>query len=237
MPVSSGADTIATMSSPTAAPQEPPAAWCLVVPVKRLDSAKSRLSGRAAALRAELALAFATDTVLAALTCDRVERVVVVTDDATAAGELTGLGADVVADRPGAGLNPALRHGADVAALPGRGIGALSGDLPSLRSDQLGLALARARGWSASFLRDHSGTGTTLLVAAAQEAFQPAFGPGSARAHLRAGAAEIPPEGLDTVREDVDTTADLDRATRRGVGPRTAQVLSRLPLPHAGSGR
>src|SRR5437764_512473 len=55
--------------------------WMLVVPVKPLARAKSRLSGPAGPHRAELALAVATDTVSAALRCSRVRGVLVVTDD------------------------------------------------------------------------------------------------------------------------------------------------------------
>ena len=56
--------------------------WVVVVPVKRLDRAKTRLSTRPAPERRALALAFALDTVRAAITCPGVVGVVVVTDDA-----------------------------------------------------------------------------------------------------------------------------------------------------------
>jgi 2-phospho-L-lactate guanylyltransferase len=200
----------------------------LVVPVKRLAAAKSRLGERAGPLRAELALAFAVDTVVAALASPPVAGVTVVTDDPTAAAELAAVGAEVAPDRPDAGLNPALRHGALVAARPGCGVGALSADLPSLRPEELALALGRAASESSAFLRDRAGTGTTLLVATGPGAFRPAFGPDSAGAHVRAGIAEIGPRGLDSVRADVDTGADLDRAVRSGVGARTARVLARM---------
>ncbi|MQA98041.1 MAG: 2-phospho-L-lactate guanylyltransferase [Streptosporangiales bacterium] len=92
--------------------------WSLVVPVKRLPAAKSRLSGLGEH-RERLALAVAADTVVAALRCPRVAQVIVVTDDPVAAPELAALGARIVPDEPDAGLNPALRHGAAVARTPG----------------------------------------------------------------------------------------------------------------------
>ena len=54
--------------------------WAVVVPVKRLELAKTRLSVRPE-LRRELALAMATDTVAACRHTDGVVDVVVVTDD------------------------------------------------------------------------------------------------------------------------------------------------------------
>ncbi len=68
--------------------------WTLVVPVKPLARAKSRLADTAHdGVRPGLALAFAQDTVAAALACPEVADVAVVTDDARAGRELAGLGA------------------------------------------------------------------------------------------------------------------------------------------------
>ena len=100
----------------------------LVVPVKRLVSAKSRLRGALPGVPHEkLALALAADTVAAAVRC---ADVLVVTDDPVAGRALAALGARVAADPP-AGLNPALAHGADLAAGSGRRLGALTADLPA----------------------------------------------------------------------------------------------------------
>src|SRR5262245_35191402 len=98
----------------TAQPADSPLTWSLVVPVKVLARAKSRLAVLAGPHRPALALAMAADTVAAALACPVVDRVIAVTDDAEAAGVLAGLGALVIEDEPGRGLNPALRHGAEI---------------------------------------------------------------------------------------------------------------------------
>src|SRR5256884_9649608 len=94
----------------------PPAAnpfpWSLVVPVKVLAHAKTRLAALAGPDRPALALAMAADTVAAALESPQVGTVVVVTDDPRAAEVLAGLGAVIVPDEPGRGLHQALRHGA-----------------------------------------------------------------------------------------------------------------------------
>ena len=74
--------------------------WTVLLPVKVLARAKSRLAVLAGDRRRELALALASDTVTAVLACPEVARVVVVTSDAVAGPLLAALGAVVVADEP-----------------------------------------------------------------------------------------------------------------------------------------
>lgn len=204
--------------------------WSIVVPVKRPELAKTRLADAAGAHRPDLARAFAADTVAAALTCPTVAEVVVVTDDTAAAGELSGLGALVVADTPDAGLNAALRHGADIikARGPGLPIAALSADLPALRPDELSLVLDSAAGHEVSFVADAHGIGTTVYAARGDARFDPQFGGRSRAAHRAAGAAELDVAGVPSVRRDVDTGVDLYDAIRLGVGPRTKEIVGRL---------
>src|SRR5207244_4258556 len=136
---------------------------------------------------------FATDTVLAAVGSDAVVGVVVVTDDPDAEHALRGLGAVVVRDEPDAGLNPALAHGADVAARrwPGAGVVALASDLPALRSAELSTALRRVPPGGRAFVADVEGTGTTLLAAAPGVPLRPRFGHRSRAAHRADGAVEL----------------------------------------------
>ena len=204
--------------------------WVLVVPVKRLAVAKSRLGPPYAELRSRLALAFAEDTVAAALATPVVAGVVVVTDEPAAARRLSEIGAYVVPDTPNAGLNPALRHGAQVAVeqWPGRGTGALSADLPALRAEELERALRRAADHRAAFLRDGDGRGTTLTAAGPGALLEPLFGVDSASRHLAAGHAEVLGDDMNSARQDVDTAPDLDVARRLGVGAATARVLAEL---------
>ncbi|TQK51603.1 2-phospho-L-lactate guanylyltransferase [Streptomyces sp. SLBN-118] len=200
--------------------------WSLVVPLKPLVLAKSRLAGTAAGiLRPHLALAFAQDTVAAALACDGVRDVAVVTDDPAAAGELAALGARIVPDSPGAGLNAALAHGAEAvrALRPDAAVAVLNADLPALRPEELARVLVRASVFPRAFLTDAAGIGTTFLSAAPGTELRPAFGGRSRRRHLASGVAEILLDGVDSVRQDVDTGADLAAALALGVGPRTAE--------------
>jgi 2-phospho-L-lactate guanylyltransferase len=205
--------------------------WDLVVPLKPLALAKSRLAGAGGeGARAGLALAFAVDTVAAALACTAVRSVSVVTDDALAGAELSALGARIVPDAPAAGLNAALAHGAHVvrSGSPEASVAALSADLPALRSAELELVLAAASAADRAFLADAAGIGTTLLAAAAGIGLAPAFGEASRARHRRSGAQEILLEGVDSVQQDVDTAADLQVAVSLGVGPRTAAATAGL---------
>jgi 2-phospho-L-lactate guanylyltransferase len=208
----------------------PPRDWSLVIPVKTLDRAKSRLAGLAGPRRGELALAMAADTLSALLACPAVAVAIVVTDDGRAGAELAALGALVLPDQPGAGLNPALEFGAAFAAerWPGRGRAALAADLPALRPAEIGAALAAASEWPAAFVPDAAGSGTTLYTAGPAASFRPAYGPGSAGRHAAAGAAELDLPGIDGLRQDVDTAEDLDRAAALGLGARTAAVAASL---------
>lgn len=206
------------------------ASWGVVVPVKHLDLAKSRLAAYGEAARRELALAFAVDVVSAALGCAAVREVLVVTDDARAAQVLLAVGARVAPDGPDAGLNPALSHGAELlrAGDPWLGVVTLSADLPALSPADLAAALAAVPSGGRAFVADSAGTGTTLLAASAPADLLPSYGPGSSGRHLRSGAVQLP--GTAALRRDVDTPADLRAAVALGVGASTAAVATGLPV-------
>lgn len=204
--------------------------WSVLMPVKVLAEAKSRLAGLAGPRRAALALALACDTLTAALGSDPVARVIVITDDQAAGTALASLGALVIPDEPRAGLNAALRHGAAHAAArwPGAGTAALSADLPALRPDELGRALRAAAAAPTAFVADAAGDGTTLYTATPGAAFRPAFGLGSRARHAAGGAAELVLDGIPGLRRDVDTPSDLRGAAELGLGPHSAPLAAEL---------
>ncbi|WP_018504530.1 2-phospho-L-lactate guanylyltransferase [Parafrankia discariae] len=228
--------------------------WVVLVPLKPLTVAKSRLDRPD---RGALALAMALDTAGAVLDVGGgVVRLVVVTDDHRARRALTELaqsrsavlaGAAVVgqsgrllvaADEPGRGLNPALAHGAALARRihPGCAVAAVSADLPALRPAELRQALAAAPPSGRGVLADAVGTGTVLLSAAPGSPLCPSFGPGSFQAHLDSGAVDLTARLADTVpglRRDVDTVADLTAARALGLGPATARALAADPSPRS----
>ncbi|AUG79826.1 2-phospho-L-lactate guanylyltransferase [Kitasatospora sp. MMS16-BH015] len=201
-----------------------------MLPLKPLSAAKSRLAPHAGPRRPEFALAFALDTVAAALACPLVERVLVVTVDPVAGARLAALGAAVLADEPAGGLNAALAHGAERAArlAPGGRVAVLSADLPALRPAELGQVLtAAAAEGGRCFLADTPGSGTTLLATPPGHSLSPAFGPGSRARHAASGARELTLPA-PTVRRDVDTHADLTEAHSLGLGPHTSALTTAL---------
>src|SRR5258708_10008808 len=202
-------------------PPVSPLRWSLVIPVKVLALAKSRLTGVAGPRRGELALARAGDTVAAAAACAVVDAVVVVTDDAAAAALLSGLGALVVPDEPGDGLNPALTFGAAQADefWPGRGRAGLAADLPALAPAELGRALTEAAEVPEAFVADAAGTGATLYTPRPGPPFCPGFGAGPRAAHLSGGAGELQLPGLGGLRRGLDTVDDLPDAARNRLRP------------------
>ncbi|MEU3853155.1 2-phospho-L-lactate guanylyltransferase [Streptomyces sp. NPDC029554] len=208
--------------------------WTLVVPLKPLAQAKSRLADTADdGLRPDLALAFAQDTVAAVLACPAVRDVAVVTDDTRAGRALAALGAAIVADEPGSGLNAALAHAAATvrSARPGSPVAALNADLPALRPRELSRVLDAAAEFPRAFLPDAAAIGTTLLAAAPGRALHPAFGADSRDRHRASGAVELSLTAVDSVRQDVDTGDDLRSALALGVGPHTAAAAARLLIP------
>ncbi|MFD5796778.1 2-phospho-L-lactate guanylyltransferase [Streptomyces diastatochromogenes] len=208
--------------------------WTLVIPLKPLARAKSRLSDTADdGVRPGLALAFAQDTVAAALACPAVADVAVVTDDALAGRELATLGARIVPDAPASGLNAALAHGAAVVRemRPRAAVAALNADLPALRPLELSRVLDAAAEFPRAFLADAAALGTTLLAATPAEELRPAFGTDSRARHRISGATELALTEVDSVRQDVDTGHDLRSALVLGVGRYTASASAGLLIP------
>ena len=184
------------------------------------------------AMRRELVVAFAVDTINAAMASPLVDVVLAVTDDHEFARALSELGAYVIPDGTADDLNASLAEAAAEVQRrwPGLRIGALCADLPALRSDELTRALGEVPADRAMFVADTEGVGTTLLAAPALELFMPHFGTGSRRAHLDADAMELELADVHTLRRDVDTPADLAAAIKLGVGSRTSMLTAGLRL-------
>lgn len=198
--------------------------WTMIVPVKRAAHGKTRL--RVPGVDHEvLARAIALDTVHAAVGSDAVARVLVVTSDEDTAGELRGVdGVRIVWDR-GDGLSAAIARGVG-ATLPDRPRAVLLGDLPALRPHELTVALTAAEQHPLAFVPDADRTGTVLATARAGVPLLTRFGPSSAAVHRASGFVELPIP-VNGLRRDLDVAAHLPALERRGLGPRTASVLSR----------
>lgn len=219
--------------------------WTLVVPVKSLDRAKTRLARvLEPSDRRALVLAMAADVIDACLAAPDVARVRVVSSDPEVArlahGRASRDGPPHVCEpwQPVLEIvsEPAAVDGVDPlnaalsAALSGvtGPAGVVAADLPELRSGHLGAVLATAARHAHSVVPDHHGVGTTMAfwTGPARDRV-PRFGTGSASRHLGEGGA-VPLDDLDpsgAVGRDVDTPADLDALTGRPVGPATARAL------------
>ena len=207
-----------------------PADVGLVIAVKRLAAAKTRLAGVfSAATREAVVLAMMVDTIKAALAVPALQTVTVVTPDQVAAETALELGAQVLSDPTPDGhrnpLNNAISAAEEVIRDSTPNVVALQGDLPALQPQELAEAIAAARGYPRSFVGDRHGTGTSALFAFGV-ALAPEFGPDSARRHRHSGAIELtgPWPGL---RCDIDTPDDLMVARRLGVGTATTQAIGR----------
>jgi 2-phospho-L-lactate guanylyltransferase len=223
----------------------------LMVPIKSLSRAKTRLRGAAdngigdSRAHELLIIALARDTVAAAMAADQVRQVIVITSDPEVTEVLGADGAAVLADRPEHDLNGALRHGA--AALrtglrPPGPIGVLQADLPALRPAELADALAKALSAfrvglaQRAFCADAQGQGTTMLLVSPLVELAPRFGVGSAAAHELTGALRLVGH-WPGLRRDVDHPEDLRRATEIGLGPATEAALRTTELCSADCAR
>lgn len=211
--------------------------WTVVIPVKAPKTGKSRLSPAVAdAARADLARAFALDTIAAARAAASVGRVVVVGDDPELADGAEFLaepgasgGPDLQGEPAGRGLLPAIRHGvAHARAEAPVAVAVLLGDLPGLRAEELDRVLGAAARHPLAFVRDADGTGTTLATAGPGVEFEPRFGPGSAELHAAAGFVEVAASDAPGLTRDVDTVDALEHVLHHGVGDHTAQAVARL---------
>ena len=204
--------------------------WAAVIPMKPAEEAKSRLLPADDPHRAEFAMAFLEDVLVALADAPLRARIVVTADDRARRIALAH-GARIVDDPedPADGLNAAIMAGADAA---GGDVLAITADLPCLTSAAVSAVLAAADAETgSSFIGDAAGTGTTML--AMRPGARPAFGPRSRASHASAGYVPLGIIGADgaRARRDVDTAVDLWDAGRIGVGAATQRVLDWSTAP------
>nr|WP_260763472.1 2-phospho-L-lactate guanylyltransferase [Mycobacterium sp. SMC-4] len=201
----------------------------VVIAVKRLTAAKTRLSSMfSAAGREDVVLAMLIDTISAAVSAPAVHSVVVVTPDRVAAEAAARSGARVLSDPTPDGhadpLNNALIAAAEAAARDSPNIVVLQGDLPALQAFELTEAIAQGREHGRSFVADRHGSGTSALLAFAAP-LNPRFGVDSAQRHRRSGAVELNGD-WPGLRCDIDTPDDLRAAQDIGIGPATTKAVA-----------
>lgn len=183
--------------------------WALI-PVKRFCDAKSRLSNfYGPGQRADLARSLATTAIRAALGCNHVERVIVLSSDPEARLIALNLGAEAQPEaRVGAGFNALI--GAALDLLEQRGAQRLlylASDLPELTASCIA-KFSTAHAADVSIGRADRDGGTNALLFDAPRRFALAFGDDSARRHqLNAHAAGLTAQMLNIagIANDLDT--------------------------------
>ena len=204
--------------------------WQVLIPIKRLARAKSRLA-LPPDQRAAVTLAMLRDVASAVRACRYVRTVHVVTEDAGVARTVDAehLPAWSVAGEPG--LNHELHRAATCLRQSGTrdGIAVFLGDLPCLTTSVVSDLLLSAPKNRQSFLPDAAGSGTTVLLAPPRIPFAPFFGEDSADRHARIGTALDCTAERWAARQDVDTLEALDNAIRFGVGDHTRRWVSAPP--------
>lgn len=186
----------------------------IVIPVKSLGSAKSRLALTVDA-RAELAEQLMRHSVSTALRVERVSQVVVVTSDVRVAAVAAELGAQFVSE-PEGGLNAAAACGvAWVRAVrPDDDAIVMVSDLPALTAADLDGAIDEFRALGRPMMvADHLGFGTTSLFQAPADNLSMLFGADSAARHQAAGYTAASGQ-LAGLRQDLDTLDDLTSLRR-----------------------
>lgn len=211
------------------------ALWAVVVPVKDLMLAKTRLN--VGAYRPQLALAFARDTVAALGRAHNVGAIYVVSSDPAVRTTLQRPDVCFLHDRAG-GLNRTLATALAAAhartATPNLAV--VMADLPALRPEHFVRAGAAALRSPRSFVIDADGHGTTALFLTGDATpSTPCFGPDSHLEHARSGAVALAVDGIDGLRRDVDLLEHLDAARRLGLGAHSSAVLAAGRLHDRGS--
>jgi 2-phospho-L-lactate guanylyltransferase len=188
----------------------------VLIPLKRLDTAKSRLrSALSGAERRRLMSVMIAQVVRAAVAADA-GRVALASSDPGAPALAAGLGVACLSDG-GLAWNAGLAHARALLPSPAPAVLYLAGDLPLLAPDDVAALIDAGASATAVVGRAHDG-GTNALWVAPADALEPAFGtPQSATVHAASAvAAGLRPVVLDRpgLAYDVDTPADLAHARR-----------------------
>jgi 2-phospho-L-lactate guanylyltransferase len=206
-----------------------------VLPVKRFDAAKQRLTaGFDEERRRELVGAMVADVLEAIGQARTIERTIVVTGDPIAQEVATAAGAEVVPDPADSGhVEAALAGIARAEAAGEQCVVLLPGDCPLLDPRELDRLLTGVPERYVAVVPDRHGTGTNALVLQPPSAIVPSFGEGSCARHVAAAREAGVPFGVEELASlglDLDTPADVVALTTQlmtnpGRARRTAKAL------------
>jgi 2-phospho-L-lactate/phosphoenolpyruvate guanylyltransferase len=209
-----------------------------ILPVKRFDQAKQRLSDAlGAATRRTLAAAMFADVLAQIQRADSLDGLVVVSGEPRVQDLAREAGATVIDDPAEKGQSQAALAGLARAAAMGFERALLvPGDCPLLDPGELDQLVRDGREQDVVIVPDRHGTGTNALLLDSASRFVPKFGPGSLARHVEQAQEKrlehtvtaVPSLGLD-----LDTADDLEQlvtalADVHGRAARTRGVLSQI---------
>jgi 2-phospho-L-lactate/phosphoenolpyruvate guanylyltransferase len=205
-----------------------------ILPVKRLDWAKSRLNGALSPeQRRALAAGLMQNALLALLNSNALERVVVVSADPEALALAQAHGAEVLAEASTGGLNQALTNARAAAVRRGAtSLLVLASDLPLVMPSDVETFVLEMKGPGVILAPDRRRQGTNALLLRPAGAIEFAFGLNSFERHrllarqagLNARVSELP-----RLAFDVDLPEDLDDLGR--LGWRLPEALEQATTP------
>jgi 2-phospho-L-lactate guanylyltransferase len=205
-----------------------------ILPVKRFELAKTRLGEQLQpAQRRALAQAMVSDVLDALLASERLEAVLVVTNETSVAELASERGAQVLADPAESGQSAAALIGVAHALAAGyERVLLVPGDCPAVEAGALRILLERPmRPPAVTIVSDRVGSGTNALLLAPPDAIEPGFGPDSFARHrdrTERVQADWHSEPLPSLLLDIDTPEDLALLRSAHAGPATARVLAEL---------
>lgn len=207
-----------------------------LVPVKALAFGKSRLSScLAPEARQAVSRAMLTDVLISALHASAVDRVVVVSSDASLLMLARQLGALTVDEEYPRGLNGAVAVGTDFCLQHGAtAVLVLLADLPLVTADDIDLLFhAVNKAESVVLVPCKEGGGTNAFLRVPPLVIPSQFGGPSLEGHQRvAQRIGIPCQVVEASRIafDVDSVDDLKWLATQATATRTSQVLRELKV-------
>jgi 2-phospho-L-lactate guanylyltransferase len=204
-----------------------------IIPIRSLESAKSRLGGPLdAEERQDLVADLLDRTLRAAGAVDSIESVVVVSPDPAVLRAASAAGATPVG-QSGTGLNEGLRAAGRWATADGAtALLVMPGDLPAISAATIRAIVEAAADHAepgrplVALVTDRHGRGTNALLMSPPDAIPFAFGPDSRTAHLGAArlAGAVVVEIESPLALDLDLPEDLVLAEELGLLGPTSRV-------------
>ncbi len=201
--------------------------WNILLPIKVLTKGKSRFKTLSDEDKIELIKAMANDVIDELILVPAIELITIIGIDHRRLGERTQAKIQSIVPDPALGIN------IDILSLHrvSEHTAVLLPDLPSLKADEVALALTLAGNHDQSFISDRSGLGTTMYLSTKKESFHPRFGAQSAREYAENSAVELTSSEFIGIKHDCDNLSDLLNLSLPTLGPATRAFVQHWDFP------